>query len=234
LPQASRLPPELLPPEPLAPEPALVEAEAPDAEPPLPAVPAVVLSVPPPEDVEPPEPPQAPTIGSKMTKEIERRNMGASYRAPPPLCYPATVARESTLELGLAPGLEAAVAEVARRWGVLEAYVFGSVARGTAQPHSDLDVAVMPGATPLDALDLTADLMRATGRNDIDLVRLDRADPVLYHRVLTDGVRVYAVDLSATTTREGRALSRYCDDLHRQRIVAAAHHARVLAGQVGR
>ncbi len=54
-------------------------------------------------------------------------------------------------------------------------------------------------------------LMKALGTNAIDLVRLDQAPPLLYHRVLRDGVRIFSRDLRATTDREGKALSRYCD-----------------------
>lgn len=100
---------------------------------------------------------------------------------------------------------------------VLEAYLFGSHAAGTARPHSDIDVAVyvreVPGAASGYgyAAELTSYLMRALATNDVDVVVLNRAPPVLYHRVLRDGRRILARDLRATTTREGYALSRYCD-----------------------
>ena len=100
---------------------------------------------------------------------------------------------------------------------VLEAYLFGSYARGQQQPHSDIDVAVRVDETRTDnrsfgyRAHLTTDLMAGLGCNDVDVLILNRAPPVLYHRVLRDGVRVLSRDLAATTTREGQALSRYCD-----------------------
>lgn len=122
---------------------------------------------------------------------------------------------------------------------VLEAYVFGSVARGDAQPHSDVDVAVyLSPDAPLPsfghAAELTSLLMKALGRNDVDVVVLNQAPPLLYHRVLRDGERVLSRDLAKTTTREGDALSRYFDDLGRQRIVAEATAQRAAAGGFGR
>ncbi len=103
---------------------------------------------------------------------------------------------------------------------MLEAYLFGSVARGDASDHSDVDVAVTidPAAATADGpfgwdAECLTDLMAALGRNDVDLVVLNQAPPVLYHRVLRDGVRLLSRDLKATTTREGRALSRYFDYL---------------------
>jgi hypothetical protein len=53
--------------------------------------------------------------------------------------------------------------------------------------------------------------MSALGTNRVDLVLLNEAPPLLYHRILRDGVRLLSRDLASTTTREGRALSRYCD-----------------------
>lgn len=122
---------------------------------------------------------------------------------------------------------------------VLEAYVFGSVARGDAQAHSDLDVAVYvdPGSpAPAfgHAAELGAVLMSALGRSDVDLVLLNQATPLLYHRVLKDGVRVLSRDLRRTTTREGQALSRNCDDLIRRRQVDAVVARRQAQGRFGR
>ncbi|MEE4273261.1 MAG: nucleotidyltransferase domain-containing protein [Thermoanaerobaculales bacterium] len=100
---------------------------------------------------------------------------------------------------------------------IIEAYLFGSTARNQAQPHSDLDVAVFideaaaePGGFGYQAT-LSADLMAALGTNSVDVVILNQAPPLLYHRVLSDGIRIVSRNLRATTTREARALSRYCD-----------------------
>jgi predicted nucleotidyltransferase len=123
---------------------------------------------------------------------------------------------------------------------ILEAYLFGSYARGEAQPHSDVDIAVyvdrsrMPPAPFGYAATLGTDLMAALGRNDVDVVVLNDAPPLLYHRVLRDGRRLLSRDLAATTTREGRALSRYCDYLPHLRKIDAALAARIAEGRFGR
>lgn len=102
---------------------------------------------------------------------------------------------------------------------IQEAYLFGSQASGKAQPHSDIDVAVYVDAQRAIrsdygyAAELATHLMGALGTNEIDVVVLNQAPPVLYHRVLRDGRRILTRDLRATTTREGYALSRYCDFL---------------------
>ena len=69
---------------------------------------------------------------------------------------------------------------------------------------------------------LTTHLMAALGSNEIDVVILNRAPPLLYHRVLRDGRRILARDLRAATTREGYALSRYCDFVPQLAKMAAA------------
>ena len=56
----------------------------------------------------------------------------------------------------------------------------------------------------------------------------------LYHRVLRDGVRLLSRDRAATTTREGQALSRYCDCLPQLQKVDALHAARIAGGAFGR
>jgi predicted nucleotidyltransferase len=128
-----------------------------------------------------------------------------------------------------APELERRLARALEtRPEIQEAYLFGSEATGRAQAHSDIDVAVrvepgsLPGAGYGYAADITAYLMSALGTNDVDVVILNRATPLLYHRVLRDGRRILARDLRATTTREGQALSRYCDYLPHFAKIAAA------------
>jgi len=100
---------------------------------------------------------------------------------------------------------------------ILEAYLFGSQARGEGQAHSDIDIAVFideakaePGPFGYRS-ELTSALMSGLGTNAVDVVVLNRSPPLVYHRVLRDGSRLYSRDLRATTVREGRALSRHCD-----------------------
>jgi len=127
-----------------------------------------------------------------------------------------------------------------RRPEILEAYLFGSQARGDAMPHSDIDVAVyvdrerlLPDPWGYTA-DLITDLMSALGRNEIDVVILNNAPPLLYHRVLRDGERLMSRDLAATTTREGYAISRYCDYLPVLRRIDRELDRRLDDGSFGR
>ncbi len=80
----------------------------------------------------------------------------------------------------------------ARAPEVIAAWLFGSVARGTARPDSDVDVAILTSrdARPstLDdlPLDLEAELGSRLGR-PVQLVVVNHAPADLVHRVLYDG-----------------------------------------------
>jgi len=123
---------------------------------------------------------------------------------------------------------------------IREAYLFGSRARGSYHPESDTDVAVYldRGSAPESrsgyAAELAADLMTALRRNDVEVVVLNDAPPLLYHRVLRDGIRLLARSLPETTVREGRALSRYCDYVPQLRKIDAALAERIARGDFGR
>jgi predicted nucleotidyltransferase len=120
---------------------------------------------------------------------------------------------------------------------VLEAYLFGSQATGRAQAHSDIDVAVYVdeskesrGGYGIQA-ELGAALISGLRSNKVDLVLLNHAPPILYHRVLRDGRRILSRDLRATTTREGYAMSRYCDWLPQLAKIEAARRGTIAASK---
>lgn len=76
------------------------------------------------------------------------------------------------------------------RLGIL----FGSTARGTDGPESDVDVAILPVDPELslgDELALQARIAIVVQR-EVDLVRLDRCTPTLRFRVAREGVPVFA------------------------------------------
>ena len=97
---------------------------------------------------------------------------------------------------------------------VAYALVFGSYARGTAHPGSDVDVALgfgggrRPGAYELGAI--VSRLEEAAGRN-VDVVVLEDAPPGLAHRVFRDGAAVLVRDRSALVERKARAILEYLD-----------------------
>lgn len=88
--------------------------------------------------------------------------------------------------------LQAALAATAKSEGLDLAVLFGSAARGEPAPE-DLDIALR-GRAPLDLIRLTNRLTVALGRQDVDLVDLRVADPVLLMRVAHEGVPIYEAE----------------------------------------
>lgn len=81
---------------------------------------------------------------------------------------------------------------------LLLAVLFGSVARGTAQPDSDVDIAVL-GPRALDVRrrqELIDAIAQVTGR-PVDLVDLRLAGVALLRAVLTEGRRLFCKDETA-------------------------------------
>lgn len=100
---------------------------------------------------------------------------------------------------------------------VAAAWLFGSVARGTARGDSDLDVAVLlrdRRATTLthrrELMDLAARLEQAAGRR-VDLVVLHLEDPILAHRVLREGQLICDADPERRLDFTSDVLARYLD-----------------------
>jgi len=110
------------------------------------------------------------------------------------------------------------------------ALLFGSVARGTENSFSDVDVAIglTPG-TALSAYDIggiIAELEAAVER-DVDLVILDEAPSPLAYRVFRDGRLLVEKDRAARVDRQTRAIVEYLDfkpveDLYVEGVLRAA------------
>jgi uncharacterized protein len=95
------------------------------------------------------------------------------------------------------------------------AWLFGSQARGTAGPESDLDVGVLfledpPRTLEGLHLDLQDDLRGALGR-PVDLVVMNRAPADLVHRVLRDGILLVERDRSRRVRFEVKKRAEYFD-----------------------
>ena len=95
------------------------------------------------------------------------------------------------------------------------AYLFGSVARGTAHERSDVDVAVLLTAAPPSTLEgLQTPLEDALADHlgkPVQLVVLNTAPPDLVHRVLRDGHLLVDRDPSRRIAFEMRARNEFFD-----------------------
>ena len=90
----------------------------------------------------------------------------------------------------LPPGVTAAtIVEIAARHGAQNVRVFGSRARGTATPESDLDLLVdfAPGRDLFDLVDLKQEIEARTGRR-VDVLTERALSPYLRDDVLGEAV----------------------------------------------
>lgn len=109
------------------------------------------------------------------------------------------------------------IALVAGQRDLLAVYVFGSTAGGTRTPLSDLDLAVLlPDSVPEHGyferrLTLAGEISSLLSEDRVDLVLLNEAPPLLRHRVVTRGTRVYTGNERACSAFERQAISEYLD-----------------------
>jgi predicted nucleotidyltransferase len=94
------------------------------------------------------------------------------------------------------------------------ALVFGSTARGTSHPLSDVDVAIgTTGDAPLATFDIGAltSKLEAAAQRAVHLVVLNDAPPGLAYRVFKDGTPLLVRDASLFKSRLARAILEYLD-----------------------
>ncbi len=99
--------------------------------------------------------------------------------------------------------------------GIATAWLFGSVARGEAGDHSDLDLAILPTAcAEVDSdtlLRLANELEPFAPSGRVDLVILGEQGPVFLHRVLSEGHLVLDRDPQRRVAFESRVYVEYLD-----------------------
>lgn len=108
--------------------------------------------------------------------------------------------------------------------GVVAVILFGSLARGEARSGSDVDLGVLfsheRSKETINLSKLTTDVMNVLNRKDVDVVNLNRAPPLLMHRVVRDGHVLYCADNRTLGEFTIRALQRYEDTRPLRRLQA--------------
>lgn len=138
---------------------------------------------------------------------------------------------------------DAALGRLARvfdRDGVVAAMLIGSQARGTAGPLSDVDVAFWHEPSLNDAellalrLELARDAAGALGTDEVDVLPLNRASPLIRHRAIRDGRRLLERDRKACVRLEARAIVEYLDTIPLRAELARGQRNRIREGRFGR
>ena len=123
--------------------------------------------------------------------------------------------------------------------GVQVAYLFGSRATGRARPDSDVDLAVLWGEDVPSSdyfprrLELIGATMEAFRTDDVDVVVLNEAPPLLAVEVLREGHLLYNRNDRLRVDFQIRALREYRDTAPLRRLLAEALEARVREGKFG-
>jgi predicted nucleotidyltransferase len=116
----------------------------------------------------------------------------------------------------------------------------GSQARGDAGRLSDVDLGVWlapgpPGERTLDRqLTLAGAAAGALGTDEIDLIVLNAAPPLLRHRAIRDGVLILERDRAARVRLEARALLDYLDTSPLRAVLARGLRERLAEDRFGR
>ena len=100
---------------------------------------------------------------------------------------------------------------------IVAVYLFGSFGRGTADEHSDVDIAILFSEAPERTLDgprfhVQRELEKMLRRR-VDVIVLNDASPDLCHRVFRDGVLVLDRDRSFRIRFEVKRRNDYLDFL---------------------
>lgn len=104
-----------------------------------------------------------------------------------------------------------------RNEDIIAAYLFGSYATTRESPLSDLDIAVLldsrfPSSSYLDKqIELLTYLSQIRGTDRVDVVILNRASPLLAHRILRDRRLLFSKDESQRICFEIKAIDLYLD-----------------------
>lgn len=104
-----------------------------------------------------------------------------------------------------------------RKNKVIFAYLFGSQAKGKIGKLSDIDIAVfldekIPRERYFDIkLKLIGEFMDLFKTNTIDVVLLNEAPPLLFHRILKEGKLIFSSDEKKRLDQEVKAIMRYLD-----------------------
>lgn len=120
------------------------------------------------------------------------------------------------------------------------AYLFGSHAAGRARADSDIDVAVLlDGSLSAEErfeerMHLIGELQTLFRTDDVDIVILNEAAPLLAFEVLRNGKLLYCVDPNDRVEFQVRTVREYEDTAPLRKLLAEKLEQRIRAGTFGK
>lgn len=134
------------------------------------------------------------------------------------------------------------IADILERHGVVVGYLFGSAARGTMGPHSDIDVAVffddkkVPEAKQFDEkLAMSGEIARAFPVEDADVINLNQqTNPVLRYDAVILGEPIFVKDFSVKNQLVRAVLREFEDTRYLRETSYRILREQIKSGQFGR
>lgn len=123
---------------------------------------------------------------------------------------------------------------------IVAAMLIGSHGRDAAGPLSDVDIGIwhQPSLDSTELLQLRLSLARAAadalGTDEIDIVPLNGATPLMRHRAIRDGKRLIERDRKTRVRLEATALIEYLDTGLLRAELARGQRKRLEEGRFGR
>jgi hypothetical protein len=127
-----------------------------------------------------------------------------------------------------------------QREGVVAAMLIGSQARGTPGPLSDIDIAVwhdpqLDSQSRFDLqLDIAGDATRILGTDEIDVMLLNNAPPLMRQRAIREGRRLVERDREERVRLETRAILEFLDTAPLRAELGRGMRRRMKEGRFGR
>jgi predicted nucleotidyltransferase len=122
---------------------------------------------------------------------------------------------------------------------VIAAYIFGSYASKRLTPVSDIDIAALLDTDLKEKdygftkLNIITDLMQLLSFNNIDVVVLNMASPLLSHEIIKKGILLFSKDEEKCREYTAKATMRYLDTIHLRRVQDRILHERIRRGDFG-
>jgi hypothetical protein len=119
--------------------------------------------------------------------------------------------------MDLVSGYKKQLGEIFKKEGIIFAYLFGSLVRGKTGYLSDIDIAVYLREEIYSReyfetkLRILGDLTDLFKQDDIDLVVLNDAPPLVSHTILKEGRLIFCADAKKRIEYEVKATLKYLD-----------------------
>ncbi|MDP2754465.1 MAG: nucleotidyltransferase domain-containing protein [Nitrospirota bacterium] len=122
---------------------------------------------------------------------------------------------------------------------VIAAYIFGSYASNRLSPAADIDIAVLLNSSISSKdygflkLKIITDLIELLSFDNVDIVILNTAPPLLSHEVIKKGILLFSKNEKERLEFTVKSTMRYLDTIHLRKVQDRILHERIRSGDFG-